>query len=68
LDLRSGSGRDSFPLSALGVDMTGEKLNTANRPIDYHAKVFAYLSTNVEFRKRKIEKLDEVELADESLI
>ena len=48
--------------------MTDEKLNTANRPIDYHAKVFAYLSTNVEFRKRKIEKLDEVELADESLI
>ena len=73
LDLGSGSGRDCFLLSALvgesgsvlGIDMTDEQLAIANRNIDYHTKAFAYSSSNVEFRKGEIEKLDEVDLADE---
>lgn len=73
LDLGSGSGRDCYLLSALvgesgsvlGVDMTDEQLDIANRNIDYHTKAFAYSNSNVEFRKGEIEKLDEVGLADD---
>ena len=73
LDLGSGSGRDCYLLSALvgekgsvlGIDMTNEQLEIANRNIDYHTKAFGYATSNVEFRKGEIEKLDQVNLADE---
>jgi len=74
LDLGSGSGRDCYLLSALvgeqgsvlGVDMTDEQLHVANKYIDYHAKEFGYAKPNVSFKKGYIEKLDELDLKDNS--
>ncbi|CAF0887344.1 unnamed protein product [Rotaria sordida] len=65
LDLGSGSGRDVYILSSLvgpqgyvvGVDMTKEQLDVANRFIDYHTKIFGFEKANVEFRLGKIEQL-----------
>ncbi|MEH6469078.1 MAG: methyltransferase domain-containing protein [Porticoccus sp.] len=74
LDLGSGSGQDCYVLSALvgeqgevvGVDMTDEQLAVANRHIDYHKEAFDFKAANVHFLKGYIEKLDELNLADES--
>lgn len=74
LDLGSGSGRDCYALSALvgeegyvvGVDMTDDQLEVANRHIEYHRAQFGYEKPNVEFRKGYIEKLDELGFEDES--
>lgn len=74
LDLGSGSGRDCYALSALvgesgfvvGVDMTDEQLAVANAHIDFHAKQFGYKAPNVQFLKGYIEKLDELDLPDNS--
>jgi SAM-dependent methyltransferase len=54
LDLGSGSGRDAYALSALvgehgrivGVDMTDEQLEVANRHLDYHRDAFGYKEGN----------------------
>ncbi|MCP4595140.1 methyltransferase domain-containing protein [Neptuniibacter sp.] len=72
LDLGSGSGRDCYVLSqfvgeegsVVGVDMTDEQLEVANRHLGFHAEKFGY--GNVEFRKGYIEKLDELELEENS--
>ena len=74
LDLGSGSGRDCYIASKLvgeagsivGVDMTEEQLEVANRYIDYHTEKFGYSKPNVEFVKGNIEKLDELGFEDES--
>lgn len=74
LDLGSGSGRDCYLLSALvgekgsvlGVDMTDEQLDVANKHIDFHTKEFGYSQANVSFKKAYIERLDELNLADNS--
>ena len=74
LDLGSGSGRDCFIASKLvgqngrvvGVDMTDEQLNVANKHIDYHTEKFGFKHANVRFLKGNIEKLDELELEEES--
>jgi SAM-dependent methyltransferase len=74
LDLGSGSGQDCYVLSALvgeqgevvGVDMTDEQLAVANRHIEYHRKAFGFSKPNVRFIKGYIEKLDELNLDDES--
>lgn len=74
LDLGSGSGRDCYALSALvgeqgfvvGVDMTDEQLSIANAHLDYHATQFGYDRPNVQFVKGYIEKLDELNLEDNS--
>ncbi|MCK5697338.1 MAG: methyltransferase domain-containing protein [Gammaproteobacteria bacterium] len=74
LDLGSGSGRDCYVLSqlvgengfVLGVDMTEEQLAIANQYIDYHTKVFGYKKPNIAFKQGYIEKLDELDLADNS--
>ena len=74
LDLGSGSGRDCYIASHLvgqegyvvGVDMTDEQLDVANRHIDYHMEKFGYDRPNIEFRKGLIEKLGELELEDNS--
>lgn len=74
LDLGSGSGLDCYVLSQLvgerghivGVDMTDEQLAIANRHLDYHAQLFSYKKSNVEFRKGYIEKLNELDLDDQS--
>ena len=57
LDLGSGSGRDCYIASKLvgqeglvvGVDMTDEQLNVANKYIDYHTEQFGYRFANVKF-------------------
>ena len=74
LDLGSGSGRDCYILSQLvgedgyvvGVDMTVEQLQVANRHLDWHQQRFGFARSNVEFHQGYIEKLDELELEDES--
>lgn len=68
LDLGSGSGRDVYALAQLvgetgevvGVDMTDEQLEVANKHIEYHRKRFGYKKSNVRFVKGYIEKLDEI--------
>jgi len=75
LDLGSGSGRDCYLASSLvgengyviGVDMTDEQLEVANRHIDYHTEKFGFKKANVEFKKGSIEALDELDIADNSL-
>ncbi len=74
LDLGSGSGRDCYLLAqlvgeqgfVLGVDMTDEQLKIANAHLEYHREKFGYIKSNVEFKKGYIEKLDELDLADNS--
>lgn len=68
LDLGSGAGRDVYIASQLvgktgsvvGVDMTDEQLEVANRHVGYHAEKFGY--ANVEFKKGYLENLDELKL------
>lgn len=70
LDLGSGSGRDCYIAGklvgengyVLGVDMTDEQLEVANKYIEYHREKFGYAKSNVEFIKGNIEKLDELNL------
>ncbi|MFT4536688.1 MAG: arsenite methyltransferase [Saprospiraceae bacterium] len=74
LDLGSGSGRDCYIASKLvgqdgfvvGVDMTDEQLDVANKYIDYHTEVFGFKVSNVKFLKGNIEKLDELNLEEGS--
>ncbi len=74
LDLGSGSGRDCYILSQLvgekgeviGVDMTDEQLNVANKYIDYHTEKFGYKTANVKFLKGNIEALEELDLQENS--
>ena len=74
LDLGCGSGRDCYVLAQLvgesgfvvGVDMTDEQLFVADRHLEWHQEQFGYKHTNVEFIKGYIEKLDELDLQDES--
>jgi arsenite methyltransferase len=66
LDLGSGSGRDCFIASRLvgengsvvGVDMTDEQLDVANRYVRYHTEKFGFDRPNVHFLKGNIDKLD----------
>jgi len=75
LDLGSGSGRDCYLVSKLvgknghvvGVDMTDEQLDVANRHVSYHMKKFGYTTPNIEFKKGEIEKLDQLEISQDSL-
>lgn len=75
LDLGSGSGRDCFILSKLvgpagrviGVDMTCEQLEVANRHIAYHTEAFGYREPNVRFLQGYIEDLQSVGIADGSV-
>lgn len=74
LDLGCGSGRDVYALSALvgetgfvlGVDMTAEQLEIAKRHQDYHRQQFGHSHSNVEFRQGYLEKLADLDLADNS--
>ncbi len=74
LDLGCGAGRDCYALAqlvgesgfVLGVDMTEEQLSVAKSHIDYHRDRFGYQQANTEFRKGYIEKLDELDLPDNS--
>jgi arsenite methyltransferase len=74
LDLGCGSGRDVYVLSRLvgprgfvaGVDMTEEQLAVAQRHVDYHTEKYGYDEPNVAFHKGYIERLDALDLEDES--
>jgi len=74
LDLGSGSGRDCYIAAQLvgevgevvGVDMTTEQLDVANKHIEYHREKFGYAKSNVEFVKGNIENLDELPFKPES--
>lgn len=68
LDLGCGSGRDVYALaqlvgptgSVVGVDMTAEQLDVAERHRAFHAEAFGY--DNVRFVTGFIEELDELGL------
>ena len=72
LDLGSGSGRDCYIAAQLtgekgevvGVDMTKEQLAVANEYLGYHSEKFGY--SNVQFLEGNIEKLDELNLEENS--
>jgi len=74
LDLGSGSGRDCYILAkfvgeqgyVLGVDMTPEQLEVANNHIDYHTQKYGYQQANISFKQGYIERLDELDIADNS--
>jgi len=75
LDLGCGSGRDVYLMSKLvgpegrviGVDMTEEQLEVAQRHIDTQTERFGYATPNVEFHLGCIENLREMGIADESV-
>lgn len=72
LDLGCGSGRDVYALAQLvgpegevvGVDMTAEQLEVAERHRTFHAERFGF--ANVSFREGYIERLDELDLEPSS--
>jgi len=74
LDLGSGSGRDCFVLAqwvgeqgrVVGVDMTKEQLDVAWRHEDWHREKFGFQVSNTKFLEGYIERLDELDLADNS--
>lgn len=75
LDLGCGTGRDSYLVSKLvgpkgqviGVDMTDEQLDVANRNIDQQMENFGFNEPNIEFKKGYIENLKEIGIADNSI-
>lgn len=70
LDLGCGSGRDVYIASELvgeggkviGLDMTEEQLDVAQKHIDYHAEAFGHKNSNVKFIRGNIDALGELEL------
>ncbi|RLV61156.1 DUF2064 domain-containing protein [Parashewanella curva] len=75
LDLGCGAGRDCYALaqlvgeqgSVIGVDMTDEQLAVANKYIEHHQQKFGYAEPNTRFLKGYIEKLDELNIPDNSI-
>lgn len=72
LDLGCGTGRDCFVLSylagekgeVLGVDMTGEQLEIAQKYVPVHMERFGFKRPNVRFLRGFIEDLKALELPD----
>ena len=75
LDLGCGTGRDVYVLSKLvgptghviGVDMTPEQLEVAERYQQEQAERFGFEESNVEFRLGYIEDLEAIGIEDESI-
>lgn len=75
LDLGCGAGRDCYALAQLvgelgsvtGVDMTDEQLAVATKYIDYHREKFGYKHSNTKFVKGYIERLDALNIPDNSV-
>lgn len=72
LDLGCGAGRDVYALSAMvgeagevvGLDMTPEQLQVAREYQDYHAEVFGYKQSNVQFVEGDIDHLEDLPFDD----
>ena len=75
LDLGCGTGKDVFIASRLagekgyviGVDMTDEQLEVANRHLGPQMERFGFTRPNVEFKKGYIEDLKELGIEDNSI-
>lgn len=75
LDLGCGTGRDAYLVSQLvgeqgkviGIDMTDEQINVAQKHIDSQMSTFGFSSPNVDFRKGFIEDLASVNIDDNSI-
>lgn len=75
LDLGCGSGRDAYLLSSLvgergrviGVDMTAQQLEVAERHRGFHADAFGYARSNVEFHLGDLAELDALGITDNSV-
>jgi arsenite methyltransferase len=75
LDLGCGTGRDVYLAAALagengtviGVDMTSEQLEVANRHADAQMKKFGFGRTNVQFKSGYIEDLKSLGIEDNSV-
>lgn len=75
LDLGCGAGRDRYAIGQMvgengfvtGVDMADEQLAVANQHSEYHREKFGYAKANTKFLKGYIEKLDELNIADNSI-
>jgi SAM-dependent methyltransferase len=75
LDLGCGTGRDAFMAAYLvgpegrviGVDMTGEQLEVAERHVDTQMSRFGFLRPNIEFRRGYIEDLSAAGIEDNSV-
>jgi Methylase involved in ubiquinone/menaquinone biosynthesis len=75
LDLGCGSGRDAYLLSKLvgergrviGVDMTAQQLEVAERHRDFHAKAFGHARSNVTFHLGDLADLAAIGVADASV-
>lgn len=75
LDLGSGSGQDCYIASALvgengyviGVDMTDEQLEVANKYVDTYTNTLKYEKPNMLFKKCYIECLDELNIPKNSI-
>ncbi len=75
LDLGCGSGRDVYLLSALvgehgrviGVDMTREQLEVAERHRAFHAQAFGHARSNVEFHHGDLADLAALDIPDQSV-
>ncbi len=75
LDLGCGTGKDVYIASRLageegyviGVDMTEEQLEVANRHLEPQMKRFGYSKPNVEFKKGYIEDLKKLGIEDNSI-
>ncbi|MCB0357664.1 MAG: methyltransferase domain-containing protein [Bdellovibrionales bacterium] len=72
LDLGSGSGRDCYLLSQIvgpkgyvvGIDMTKEQLDVANKHLEFHREKFGYSQSNVEFKEGDIQHLRQLNLKE----
>ncbi len=75
LDLGCGAGRDAYMASYLvgqegrviGVDMTREQLDVAERNLNSQMKRFGYSKANVEFHQGFIEDLHSIGIEDRSV-
>ena len=75
LDLGCGSGRDAYLLSSLvgehgrviGVDMTAQQLEVAERHRAFHAQAFVHAHSNVEFHLGDLADLAALGIADNSV-
>ncbi len=75
LDLGCGSGRDAYLISKLvgpggrviGIDMTREQLQTAEKYVVPQMKFWGFLKANLEFRQGYIEDLAAAGIEDSSI-